>query len=108
MPKSRDYVRHGTKIFLLKSAGNTNVRDAAEKAYALKPERTLIALITDGLVSRNDLEYLAGHDGVNKVIAAVVDASKEGVETVKAVGDKIQLYIVKPDSAGRTVISLLR
>jgi len=108
VPKSRDYVRHGTKIFLLKSAGNTNVRDAAEKAYALKPERTLIALITDGLVSRNDLEYLAGHDGVNKVIAAVVDASKEGVETVRAVGDKIQLYIVKPDSAGRTVISLLR
>ena len=105
-PKSRDYIKHGTKIFLLKSAGNTNVRDAAKKAFALKPERTLIALITDGLVDRSDLEYLAYHSGVNKVIAAVVDASKEGVETVRAVGGKIQLYIVKPDSAGKTIVNI--
>ena len=34
-PKSRDYVRHGKKIFLLKSAGNTNVRGAAEKGMHL-------------------------------------------------------------------------
>jgi len=107
VPKSRDYVRHGKEIFLLKSAGNTNVRDAAEKAFALKPERTLIALITDGLVNEGDLEYLASHAGVNKVIAAVVDASKEGVETVRTVEDKIQLYIVKPDSAGRALVSNL-
>jgi len=77
-PKSRDYIQHGVKIFMLKPAGSTNVRDAAEKAFTLKPERALIALITDGLVNRSDLEYLACHVGVNKVIAAVVDASKEG------------------------------
>jgi len=105
--KSRDYVKHGTKIFLLKSAGNTNVRDAAREAFALKPERALIALITDGLVNKSDLEYLAYHTGVNKVIAAVVDVSKEGVETVRAVEGKIQLYIVKPDAAGRTIVSSL-
>ena len=104
-PKSRDYVKQGAKIFFLKPAGNTNVRSAAEKAFALKPEGALIALITDGLVSKNDLEYLACHAGVNKVIAAVVDASKEGVETVRAMEGKIQLCVVKPDSAGRTLVS---
>ena len=106
-PKSRDYVRHGAKIFLLRPSGNTNVRSAAEKAFSLKPEGALIALITDGLVSKGDLEYLAGHAGVNRVVAAVVDASEEGVETVKTVEDRIQIYIVKPDKAGRTIVSEL-
>jgi hypothetical protein len=76
-------------------------------AFRLKPEGALIALLTDGLVREEDLNYLAGHAGVNRVIVAVVDATKEGVETVKTVGGKVQLYIVRPSSAGRTIVSTL-
>jgi len=105
--KSRRYVEHGKNIFMLRSLDSTNLGDAVRKMRMLNPEKALIALITDGLVSRDDLNYLACQRGVNRIIAAVVDASKEGVETIKNIEDKIQLYIVKPDSAGRTIVSEL-
>ena len=105
--KSRNYVEHGKRIFMLRPAGATNLRDAVERMWMLRPEKALVALITDGLVSEDHLVYLANQRGVNRVVAAVVESSKEGVENVKKIGDKVQLYTVKPDSAGRTMVTSL-
>ena len=105
--RSRNYVGHGKRIFMLRSTGFTNLGDAVERLRILRPEKALVALITDGLVSEDHLLYLADQRGVNRVVAAVVESSKEGVENVKRIGDKVQLYTVKPDSAGRTIVSSL-
>jgi len=105
--RSRNYVEHGKRIFMLRPMGATNLRNAVERMRMLRPEKALAALITDGLVSEDHLVYLANQRGVNRVVAAVVESSKEGVEKVKKIGDKVQLYTVKPDSAGRTIVSSL-
>jgi len=105
--KSRNYVEHGKRIFMLRPMGSTNLRNAVERMRMLRPEKALVALITDGLVSEDHLVYLANQRGVNRVVVAVVESSKEGVENAKKIGDKVQLYTVKPDSAGRTIVSSL-
>ena len=92
---------------MLRPMGSTNLGDAVERLRMLRPEKALVALITDGLVSEDHLVYLADQRGVNRVVAAVVESSKEGVEKVKKIGDKVQLYTVNPDSAGRTIVSSL-
>ena len=92
---------------MLRPMGSTNLGDAVERMRMLMPEKALVALITDGLVSEDHLVYLADQRGVNGVVAAVVEASERGVENVKKIGNKVQLYTVKPDSAGRTIVSSL-
>jgi hypothetical protein len=47
------------------------------------------------------LELFAEQSKANRVVAAVVG---EGVERVKRIGDRVQLYEVKPDEAGKTLI----
>jgi hypothetical protein len=47
------------------------------------------------------LELFAEQSKANRVVAAVVG---EGVERVKRIGDRVQLYEVKPDETGKTLI----
>jgi len=104
--ESASYVEHAKKVFMLRSGGDTNLEDAVHAAMALRPERALIALITDGLVDEEHLKLFAEQLKANRLVAAVVNV-EEGVETVRNIGDKAQLFLVKPDSAGRTVVSAL-
>jgi hypothetical protein len=99
--ESRNYVEHGKRIFALKPLDSTNLAGAVRLALTLKPEKALVALLTDGLVEERDLELFAEQSKANRVLAAVVG---EGVERVKRIGDRVQLYEVKPDEAGKTLI----
>jgi hypothetical protein len=45
-PPSRG-ISHGKKIFTPRSAGNTNLGAAVDRAIELKPENALIAVLTD-------------------------------------------------------------
>jgi len=99
--ESRRYVEHGKRIFALRPLDATNLADAVRLALTLKPEKALVVLLTDGRVEEDDLELFAKQSNANRVVAAVVG---EGVERVRRVGDRVQLYEVKPDEAGRTLI----
>jgi hypothetical protein len=89
--ESKNYVEHGKRIFTLRPLDSTNLADAVRLALTLKPEKALVALLTDGLVEERDLELFAEQSKANRVIAAVVG---EGVERVKRIGDRVQLYEV--------------
>jgi len=104
--ESRNYVEHAKKVFLLRPGGDTNLKDAVSVAMSLKPERALIALLTDGLVDPDHLELFAKQSGANRLVAATVSVGG-GVETVKRVGDRVQLFIVKPGCLGKTVVEAL-
>lgn len=105
--ESKDYVEHARKIFMLKPLDSTNLGNAVQLTARLKPERALIALLTDGFVVQQDLQRLAEHTQANKVVAAVVSVESGGVENVKSISEKVQLFTVKPDEAGKTIISAL-
>mgnify|MGYP001084241093 CR=1 FL=1 len=105
--ESRNYVEHAKQVFLLRHMDWTNLEVAVRLAVRLKPERALMALVTDGLVVGEDLQRLAEQSRPNRVVAAVVDAKMKGVETVKTVGDRVQIFVVKPDMAGKTMASAL-
>ncbi len=104
--ESRNYVEHAKRVFLLRSGGNTNLEDAVRASMNLKPEKALIALLTDGQVDPDHLRLFAEQSEANRLMTAVVDAEK-GVEAVENIGDRVQLFIVKPDAMGRTVVSAL-
>jgi len=53
--ESKNYVEHGKRIFTLRPLGSTNLADAVRLALTLKPERALVALLTDGLVGEGGL-----------------------------------------------------
>jgi len=93
---------------MLRPEGETNLSEAVSLASSMKPEKALIALLTDGLVDERDLKRFAEQSKANRVVAAVVTSDVKGVETVKTVGDTVQIFTVKPDSAGRTVVSSLK
>lgn len=93
---------------MLRPEGGTNLSEAVSLASSMKPEKALIALLTDGLVDERDLKRFAEQSKANRVVAAVVTSDVKGVETVKTVGDTVQIFTVKPDSAGRTVVSSLK
>jgi len=99
--ESKNYVEHGKRIFALKPLDSTNLADAVRLALTLKPEKALVALLTDGRVEERDLELFAEQSKANRVVAAVVG---EGVERVKRIGDRVRLYEVRPDEAGKTLI----
>jgi hypothetical protein len=101
LKESRNYVEHGKRVFALRPLESTNLADAVRLALTLKPERALVVLLTDGRVEEGDLELFAEQSEANRVVAAVVG---RGVERVKRIGDRVQLYEVKPDKAGRTLI----
>jgi len=105
--ESRNYVEHAKKIFLLRSDGGTNLEVAARLASSLKPDKALVALITDGLVDEESLKRFAEQSRVNRVVAAVVASGAGGLERVQIVGDRVQIFTVKPDSAGQTIVSSL-
>jgi hypothetical protein len=99
--ESKNYVEHGKRIFVMRPLDSTNLADAVRLALTLKPERALVALLTDGRVGEGDLELFAKQSKANRVIAAVIG---EGIERVKRIGDRVQLYEVRPDEAGKTLI----
>ena len=105
-PESKDYVSHGKRVFRLVPLDSTNLLDAVKTALTLKPKRALIAALTDGLVAPTHLSELASQAGANRVVAAVV-SNEEGLKTVKQVAGRICIYIVKPDEAGKTIVSEL-
>ena len=105
--ESKDYVEHARKIFMLKPLDSTNLESAVQLTARLKPEKALVALLTDGFVSQQDLQRLAEQTQANKVVAAVVSVETCGVKNLEAVRDRVQLFIVKPDEAGKTIISAL-
>ena len=104
--ESRNYVEHAKRIFLLRAGGNTNLEDAVRAAMNLRPERALITLLTDGQVDPGHLRLFAEQSGANRLVAAVVNLYED--EAVMQVGDRVQLFAVKPDSAGRTVVSAFK
>ena len=99
--ESKSYVEHGKRIFALRSSGSTNLAGAVRLALTLKPEKALVALLTDGFVEERDLELFAEQSKANRVVAAVVG---EGVERVRRVCGRVQLFEVRPDEAGKTLI----
>jgi hypothetical protein len=101
--ESRNYVEHGKRIFTLRPSGGTNLLDAVHLTMRFRPEKALIVLLTDGFVDEEHLQRFADQSKANRVVAAVVDSGAKDV--IKSVGDRTQLFIVKPDSAGRTVVS---
>jgi uncharacterized protein with von Willebrand factor type A (vWA) domain len=105
--ESKDYVEHAREIFMLKPLDSTNLGNAVQLTARLKPDKALVALLTDGFVSQQDLQRLAEQTQANKVVAAVVSMESDGVENVKAISDRVQLFTVKPDEAGKTIISAL-
>lgn len=105
--ESKNYVEHAKKIFLLRSNGNTNLEAAVHVTLTLKPERALIALLTDGFVDEEHLKHFADHSKANRLLAAAVILDERNAETMMTVGDRVQLFAVRPDSAGRTIISSL-
>ena len=105
--ESKNYVEHARKIFMLKPLDSTDLGTAVQLTARLKPEKALVALLTDGFASQQDLQRLAEQTRANKVIAAVVSVEACGVENVKAISDRVQLFTVKPDEAGKTIISVL-
>lgn len=102
-PESRNYLAHAKRVFMLRPSGSTNLLDAVHLTMRFRPEKALIVLLTDGFVDKQHLQHFADQSKANRVVAAVVDSGAKDV--IKSVGDRAQLFIVKPDSAGRTVIS---
>ncbi len=105
--ESRDYLRHARQIFMLKPLSTTNLGNAVQLTARLRPEKALFALLTDGCVLPQDLLQLAQQTRANKVIAAVVSVKAEGLENLRAISDKIQLFEARPDKTGETIISML-
>ena len=105
-PESRDYLSHAKRIFTLRPSGGTNLGAAVEGAIGLKPKNALIAVLTDGLVREGDLLRLAEQAEANRVVAAVF-SNEEGIRRVREVAGKVHIYVVKPDEAGRTIVSEL-
>ena len=105
--ESKDYVEHGRKIFMLKPLDSTNLESAVQLTARLKPNKALVALLTDGFVSQQHLQQLALQTQANKVIAALVTVKADSMENMKPITDKVQLFSVKPDEAGKTIISAL-
>jgi len=103
--ESRNYMEHAKKIFMLRSGGNTNLYEAVDLSLKLKPEKALLAVITDGFVTPEDLKYLEEQTKANKVIVAVTNPM--GKENVLKYGDKIAVYEAKPDNAGKIVVEEL-
>jgi len=95
-PESRDYLAHARKIFTLRSTGGTDLAAAVKMAAGLKPREALVAVITDGLVRRGDLDYLVEQAGANRVVAAVV-SNEEGIRRMREAAGRIHIYVVKPD-----------
>jgi hypothetical protein len=77
---------------------------AVKRAAELKPKEALVAVLTDGLVRRGDLEWLAEQAEANGFVAAVV-SNGEGIRRVRE--GKVRIYAVKPDEAGKTILSEL-
>jgi class 3 adenylate cyclase len=92
---------------MLKPLSTTNLGNAVQLTARLRPEKALVALLTDGCVLPQDLLQLAQQTRANKVIAAVVSVEAEGVENLRAISDKIQLFEARPDKTGKTIISML-
>ena len=105
-PESRGHLTHAKRIFALRPSGGTNLGAAVKRAIELKPKKALIAVLTDGLVREDDLLYLAEQAEANRVVAAVA-SNEEGVRRVKRVAGKIHIYVVKPNEAGRAIVSEL-
>ncbi|MHA1632260.1 MAG: hypothetical protein ACTSXC_05560 [Candidatus Freyarchaeota archaeon] len=103
--ESRNYVEHTKKIFMLRSGGGTNLYEAVNLSLKLKPEKALVAVITDGFVAPKDLKYLEEQTKANKVIVAITNPL--GKENVLRYGEKITVYEAKPDNAGRIVVEEL-
>lgn len=105
--ESRDYVEHARNIFMLKPLDSTNLESAVQLTARLKPNKALVALLTDGFVSQQHLQQLALQTQANKVITALVTVKADSIENMKPIADKVQLFAVKPDEAGKTIISAL-
>ncbi len=105
--ESRDYLRHARQIFMLKPLSTTNLGNAVQLTARLRPEKALVALLTDGCVLPQDLLQLAEQTRANKVIAAVVSVKADGVDNLRAISNKIQLFEARPDKTGKTIISML-
>lgn len=103
--ESRNYVEHAKKIFMLQPYGDTNLYEAVNLSLKLKPEKALVAVITDGFIMPEDLKYLEEQTKANKVIVAVTNPL--GKENVLRYGDKITVYEAKPDNAGKIVVEEL-
>ena len=105
--ESRDYIGHGKKIFKLRPEGSTNLRSAVNLAGSKGLERSLLVLITDGLVDPNHMREFSKRSRVSRAVVAVVNADARGIETVKTADPSVQIFVVRPDALGRTVISSL-
>jgi hypothetical protein len=111
--ESKDYLTHAQEVFLLKPRGITNLVNAVQLTTVLRPRKALIALLTDGYVTQQELWCLTEQTQANKVIAAIANPANEtteGIKNLKALSDEhrdIQLFEVRPDKAGKTIIELL-
>lgn len=105
--ESKDYLKHARQVFILKPLGTTNLGNAVQLTARLRPDRALIALLTDGYVAPEDLLQLSEQTQANKVIAAIVSVEARGVENMKAVSKRADLFEVRPDKTGKTIISML-
>jgi hypothetical protein len=102
-----DYLKHAVKLFKLRPLSNTNLDRAVHFTSKVKPDKALIALMTDGQVRQGDIDLLLKHTSANKVVIAVVDVDQQGINTVKTASSKAALYIVKPDVTGKILVQYL-
>jgi hypothetical protein len=102
-----NYLKHAVKLFKLKPLSNTSLDRAVELAAKVKPDKALIALVTDGQVKQDDISLLLKHTNANKVVIAVVDVDQHGINTVKTASSKAALYIVRPDVTGKILVQYL-
>jgi len=102
-----NYLKHAVKLFKLRPLSNTNLDRAVHFTSKVKPDKALIALMTDGQVRQGDIDLLLKHTNANKVVIAVVDVDQQGINTVKAASSKAALYIVRPDVTGKILVQYL-
>jgi hypothetical protein len=111
--ESKDYLTHAKEVFLLKPRGITNLATAVQLTTTLRPHKALIALLTDGYITPQDLWCLTEQTQANKVIAAIANPTDpktaQGKQNLNALSEngQVQLFEVRPDEAGKTIISLL-
>ena len=101
------YLTHAKQVFKLTPTGSTNLYEAVNVMQRIRPEQSLIMVVTDGLVKQQDINFLLEQTKANKVAIAVVDSSERGVKTVQLAQKKAQLFVVKPDVTGRVLVQAL-
>ena len=98
--RSRGYLTHTKQILVLRPENGTHPESLIEHLQRCD-EGTLVAVITDGCFSTEQLRAVTGHVKRSKVICAVVDTESE----VNSVTEpNLEIYAVRPSAAGVTLV----